>query len=133
MLLFSHKYGNTQISEAHPISGLCKIPRIFCSLSMATLCWKPFKPKTQKILISKTQTNDDGVKTVTMSLTFVKTPHFQPMEKLKQRMDKSVQISALKKRKETFMNVSDLLLILGKHENKPHFLSKSQVPRCLQR
>lgn len=34
---------------SYPISGLCKIPRILCNLSMATLCWKLDNPATIQI------------------------------------------------------------------------------------
>lgn len=29
---------------SYPISGFCRIPKILCSLSMATLCWNVVKP-----------------------------------------------------------------------------------------
>lgn len=36
------------LRQSYPISGFWIIPRILCSLSMATLCWKLDKPATIK-------------------------------------------------------------------------------------
>lgn len=52
------KYEACYLWWSYPISGLCKIPRILCNLSMATLCWKLDKPAT--IQIYKTDVKANG-------------------------------------------------------------------------
>lgn len=37
--------------RSYPISGFCRIPRILCNLSIATLCWKLVKPAINKIYV----------------------------------------------------------------------------------